>query len=249
MKNKKIRLNKFIAYSGLCSRRQADKLINLGLISVNNIIIKKMGYKINFNDNVKYNETKIKIIDKYIYILINKPKNCITTVKDNLNRKTILFFIPNKYKKKFRIYPVGRLDKNTTGILLLTNDGYLSNKLLHPKYKINKIYKIILNKNLDLYSIIKIKKGIKLKEGVIKIKKIIINKNKKNIIHLYINLGWNRIIHRIFNKLGYKILYLQRINFGGLKINKYIKKEGKYIILSKKKIYKIIQKNEKNNYY
>ncbi|MDH3004998.1 MAG: pseudouridine synthase [Candidatus Shikimatogenerans sp. JK-2022] len=238
--NNKIRLNKFIAYSGICSRRKADSIIKLGLISVNNKIIKKLGYKIFYNDIVKYNN-KILNIYKFIYILLNKPKNCITTVKDNKNRKTIMDYIPNKYIIKYRIYPVGRLDKNTTGLLLLTNDGIICNKLLHPKNKIKKTYKIILNKNFNTNKIFILKKGIIFKEGKIKIKDIKIIKNKKNIIYLSIYVGWNRIIHRIFNKLGYKILYLQRIYLGGLKMSKKINKLGNFQILSKKYIYNILK--------
>ncbi|WGH25443.1 MAG: pseudouridine synthase [Candidatus Shikimatogenerans bostrichidophilus] len=238
--SKKIRLNKFIAYSGICSRRKADNLIKLGLISVNGKIIKLLGYKIFYNDIIKYNN-KILNIHNNIYILFNKPKNCITTVKDNYNRNTVLSYIPNIYIKKYRIYPVGRLDKNTTGILLLTNDGILCNKLLHPKYKIKRKYKIILNKKISLNNIIKLKNGIIFKEGKIKINKINIIKKKRNVLILSIYVGWNRIIHRVFKRIGYKILYLQRINFAGLKISNSIKKEGKYKIISKKKIYNIFK--------
>ncbi|MDH3004877.1 MAG: rRNA pseudouridine synthase [Candidatus Shikimatogenerans sp. JK-2022] len=244
---KKIRLNKYIAYSGICSRRKADNLIKLGFIFVNGKKIQKLGFKVLYTDKIKYNNNILKIKNEKIYILINKPKNCITSLKDNFKRKTVMSYIPPKIYKKFRIYPVGRLDKNTTGLLLLTNDGFLCNKLLHPKNKIIKKYKVILNKNINIETLIKLKNGIILKEGKIKINNFFIKKKEKNIIFLSINLGWNRIIHRIFKKLGYKILYLQRIYFGGLKLNKYIKKEGKFIVLSKKFIYNIIKKkNEKN---
>ncbi|WGH25071.1 MAG: rRNA pseudouridine synthase [Candidatus Shikimatogenerans bostrichidophilus] len=248
--NNKIRLNKYIAYTGICSRRSADKLINLGLISVNGKIINKLGYKILPNDIIKYNNKIIRLYN-FKYIILNKPKNCITTIKDNYNRNTIMNYIPRIYKSKYRIYPVGRLDKNTTGVLLLTNDGQLSNNLLHPKNKIKKQYKIILKKKINLKDIIKLKNGIKLREGKIKIKDINIYKNNKNIILLSINVGWNRVLHRIFKILDNKILYLQRINFGGFKLNNYnIKKVGQYEILSKKKIFYILNKhkNEKNYY-
>ncbi|MDH3004639.1 MAG: pseudouridine synthase [Candidatus Shikimatogenerans sp. JK-2022] len=239
--NNYIRLNKYIAYTGLCSRRKADNLIKLGLISVNGKIINKLGYKISIKDKIKYNN-KLLTLYKFIYIILNKPKKCITTIKDNYNRRTVMDYIPKIYITKFRIYPVGRLDKNTTGILLLTNDGDLCHNLLHPNKKIKKTYKIILNKKIVLKDLIILKKGIKLKEGKIKINFIKIIKSKKNIIVISIFLGWNRIIHRIFNKLGYKVLYLHRINFAGLNINKLnINKVGQYKILSKKKIYNLLK--------
>ncbi|MDH3004299.1 MAG: pseudouridine synthase [Candidatus Shikimatogenerans sp. JK-2022] len=246
---KKIRLNKYIANSGICSRRKADNLIKLGLISVNGKIIKTLGYKILNKDIVKYNNRILKILYNYIYILLNKPKNCITTIKDNNNRITIMSYLPKIYSLKYRIYPVGRLDKNTTGLLILTNDGELCNKLLHPKNRIKKTYKVILNKKINNKNIIILKKGINFKEGKIKIKNIFIIKSKKNILYISIFVGWNRIIHRIFKKIGYKVLYLQRINFAGLKLNNFnIKKEGQYKILSKNKIYNILN-IKKNEYY
>lgn len=142
MKYKFIRLNNYISQCGICSRRKADNLIKLNLIKVNNIIINILGYKINYNkDIIKYNDKIIKI-KKKIYLLFNKPSNCITTLKDNKYRNNIMNYIPNIYKK-YGIYPIGRLDKNTTGILLLTNDGILYKKLTHPKYKIKKFIKFI----------------------------------------------------------------------------------------------------------
>ncbi|WGH25809.1 MAG: pseudouridine synthase [Candidatus Shikimatogenerans bostrichidophilus] len=249
---KKIRLNHYISQSGICSRRKADDLIKLGLIKVNNLTIKKLGYKVNYNDIIKYNNKILRIKNK-IYLILNKPKNCITTIKDNINRVTVMEYIPDVYKN-YKINPVGRLDKNTTGILLLTNDGFLSKILTHPKYNIKKIYKIVLNKKIKFNDILNIKNGIKLKEGKVKINNINIIKNNKKIVYLSINIGWNRIIHRLFNKIGYKVLKLKRISFAGIKIDKYIKKEGKFKKLSKNFINKILKLNnikyninEKNN--
>ncbi|MDH3004517.1 MAG: pseudouridine synthase [Candidatus Shikimatogenerans sp. JK-2022] len=243
MLNIKIRLNKYISYSGICSRRKADNLIKLGLISVNGKIIKKLGYKIFKHDIIKYNNKILKINNNFIYIILNKPKKYITTVKDNYNRLTILSLLPNKIINKYRIFPIGRLDYNTCGMLLLTNDGSLCNKLLHPKNKIKKTYKIILNKNINNNYIKIINNGVKFKEGKLKINDFYIKKNKKNIIYLSIYVGWNRIIHRLFNKFGYKILYLQRISFSNFKINNFnIKKEGQYIILNREKFLKILNK-------
>ncbi|WGH27192.1 MAG: pseudouridine synthase [Candidatus Shikimatogenerans bostrichidophilus] len=231
--NKYLRLNNYISKCGICSRRKADSLIKLGFIKVNGKIINTLGYKVLLNnDIIKYNN-KIINIKKKIYLLINKPKNCITTLKDNKNRNNIMNYIPYIYKK-YGIYPIGRLDKNTTGILLLTNDGKLSKKLTHPKYKIKKTYNLILNKNLKFNDYLKIKKGFFLKEGKIQIEYLNINKKNKKNITLTIKLGWNKIVHRIFKKIGYKIVYLDRINFAGIK--KPNIKTGKYIVLSKKKI-------------
>ncbi|BDT61618.1 MAG: hypothetical protein RDO_1460 [Flavobacteriales endosymbiont of Rhyzopertha dominica] len=231
--NKIIRLNKFISKCGICSRRKADNLIKSGIIKVNNNIITTLGYKININDNVKYNN-KLLNIKNNIYLLFNKPKNCITTLKDNYNRNIIMNYIPKIYKN-FGLFPVGRLDINTTGLLLITNDGKLSKFLTHPRYKIKKKYKIYLNKNFNIKHLKILKKGIIFKEGKIIIKNLKIFKNNKKILIITIYIGWNRIIHRIFNKLGYNILNLNRIYFAGLKLNKSLKL-GKYIILNKKKI-------------
>ncbi|WOX79304.1 pseudouridine synthase [Candidatus Shikimatogenerans bostrichidophilus] len=241
--NKLIRLNKYISYSGLCSRRKADNLIKLGLISVNGKIIKKLGYKVNYEDKIKYVNSNLKFKNK-IYILFNKPKNCITTVKDNKNRIIIMDFIPNIYKK-LGIFPIGRLDKNTTGLLLLTNDGEFAQYLTHPKYKIKRKYKLFLNKNLNKNDLLILKKGIRLKEGKININKIKIFNNNKRLLIITITVGWNKIIHRIFNKIGYKILYLNRIYFAGLKMDNNIK-IGQYKILSKKIINNIITINKIN---
>ncbi|WGH24705.1 MAG: pseudouridine synthase [Candidatus Shikimatogenerans bostrichidophilus] len=241
MFNKKIRLNKYISSCGITSRRKADILIKLGLIKVNGITIRRLGVKVNYKDIIKY-DNKILKFNNFIYIILNKPKNCISTIKDNYSRLTILNYIPNKYIKKYRIYPVGRLDKNTTGIILLTNNGILCNKLLHPKNKIKKTYKVILNKNIKFNDINILKNGINFKEGKIYIKNINTIKNKKNILILTIYVGWNRIIHRIFNRIGYKVLFLNRINFGGLELNKYNLKEGEYKLIKYKELKKIYKK-------
>ena len=141
----KIRLNKYISNSGICSRREADKYITAGLVSVNDVIISKLGSKVNENDIIKFNGQKVNI-EKKIYVLLNKPKNYITTTKDPKNRKTVMELIKNS--SKTRLYPVGRLDRKTTGLLLFTNDGEIAKKLTHPRYKIEKLYHVVLNKNL-----------------------------------------------------------------------------------------------------
>ncbi|MDH3003927.1 MAG: pseudouridine synthase [Flavobacteriia bacterium] len=232
MKKNYLRLNHYISNSGIVSRRKADHLIKLGLIKVNGKIINKIGYKININDNIIYNNYLIKP-KKKIYLLLNKPKGIITTTSDDKNRKTVIDILSKKITIKYRIYPVGRLDKQTTGILLLTNDGNITKILTHPKYKIKKGYNVILNKNLNKLDLKKIKNGIYLSEGITKIDKIHYINNSFNEIFIELHIGWNRVIRRIFNFLNYKIIKLDRIFLGKIKNNL---KEGKWRFLTKKEI-------------
>ncbi|WGH28002.1 MAG: pseudouridine synthase [Candidatus Bostrichicola ureolyticus] len=232
MKKNYLRLNHYISNSGIVSRRKADHLIKLGLIKVNGKIINKIGYKININDNIIYNNYLIKP-KKKIYLLLNKPKGIITTTSDDKNRKTVIDILSKKITIKYRIYPVGRLDKQTTGILLLTNDGNITKILTHPKYKIKKGYNVILNKNLNKLDLKKIKNGIYLSEGITKIDKIHYINNSLNEIFIELHIGWNRVIRRIFNFLNYKIIKLDRIFLGKIKNNL---KEGKWRFLTKKEI-------------
>lgn len=212
-----VRLNKFIADSGICSRRKADKFINSGLIKVNNEVVTNLGYKISkIHDIVKFNN-KILSLEKKTYILLNKPRGYISTTKDEKMRKIVIDLIPkNNYST--RLFPVGRLDRNTVGLLLLTNDGDITRKLLHPSCKVKKIYHVILDKQLSLYdfNIIKNQK-IYLDEGCVKITSISFIKNTLyNEIKLEIYIGWNRIIRRLFNQIGYEVIFLDRIYFAGL---------------------------------
>ncbi|WGH27008.1 MAG: pseudouridine synthase [Candidatus Bostrichicola ureolyticus] len=232
MKKNYLRLNHYISNSGIVSRRKADHLIKLGLIKVNGKIINKIGYKININDNIIYNNYLIKP-KKKIYLLLNKPKGIITTTSDDKNRKTVIDILSKKITIKYRIYPVGRLDKQTTGILLLTNDGNITKILTHPKYKIKKGYNVILNKNLNKLDLKKIKNGIYLSEGITKIDKIHYINNSLNEIFIELHIGWNRVIRRIFNFLNYKIIKLDRIFLGKIKNNL---KEGQWRFLTKKEI-------------
>lgn len=228
-KEKKIRLNKYIADCGLCSRRYADNLIKLGKIKINNKIITNFNEKLYDTDKISYNNIII-YPNKKIYIILNKPIGVISTTNDEKNRKTVIDLIPKNLFNNKRIYPIGRLDYKTTGVLLLSNDGLLTNKLLSPKYNIKKIYNVILSKKLDIIDYNKIKNGINLSEG-----KAIIDNIKYinyNEIMLELHIGWNRIIRRIFKILKYKILKLDRISFGGIKINNL--KRGEYRFLSKK---------------
>ena len=209
----KIRLNKYISNSGICSRREADKYITAGLISVNDIIISKLGSKVNENDIVRFNGQKVNI-EKKIYVLLNKPKNYITTTKDPKNRKTVMELIKNS--SKTRLYPVGRLDRKTTGLLLFTNDGEIAKKLTHPRYKVEKLYHVILNKNLKKIDYDLIIKGLNLEDGKVFVDELSYANNKKNELGVKIHIGKNRIIRRIFEKLNYNVIKLDRVMLAGL---------------------------------
>lgn len=237
-KEKGIRLNKYIADSGLCSRRYADNIIKLGFIKINNKISINYNRKIYSVDKVSYNDILI-YPDKKIYIILNKPKGFISTTNDEKNRKTVIDLIPKNLYNKKRIYPIGRLDRKTTGILLLTNDGILTNKLLAPKYNIKKIYNVLLDKDLSIIDYKKLKNGIELSEGKAVIDSI--KYIKKNEILLELHIGWNKIIRRIFKILNYKIIKLDRISFGGININNL--KRGECKLLNNKELNLLIIKN------
>ena len=206
-----IRLNKFIAQSGLCSRREADSLILKKQVTVNGKTIRKMGIIIKKTDKVKVDNKKISP-EKKIYILLNKPKDYITTNKDTHNRKIVIDLIKNV---KERIFPIGRLDRKTTGLLLLTNDGELSKKLMHPSHKIKKIYSLQINKPITKNDFNKLKEGIEIDNEKIHINKINILNNRKEL-GIEIHMGKNRIIRKLFESLDYKIIKLDRVMFGPL---------------------------------
>jgi len=231
--NKIIRLNKFIAHAGICSRREADNIIMNGDITVNGKIITEMGTKILKTDIVKY---KGKILEKerLVYVLLNKPKNFISTVSDPHERKTVMNLVKNACEE--RIFPVGRLDRNTTGVLLFTNDGDLAKKLTHPKYKVEKIYYVELNKTLINEDMLKIVEGLELEDGFIKIDEInyINGDDEKNKIGIKIHSGKNHIVRRIFEELNYKVERLDRVKFAGL--TKKNLKRGEWRLLMQKEI-------------
>lgn len=211
--NKLIRINKFISNSGVCSRRQADELILKGKVYLNNKKIKTLGIKISNEDIVKI-DGKIISKEKKEYLILNKPKDFITTLNDPQNRKTVKDLIKGATKK--RLYPVGRLDRNTTGLLIFTNDGELSKKLTHPSYKIKKIYHVEIEKAIELNDFKIIENGIKLDGEKIKVDRIaILDKEKKNI-GLEIHIGKNRIVRRIFEHLNYKVKKLDRVMIGSI---------------------------------
>jgi 23S rRNA pseudouridine2605 synthase len=208
-----IRLNKYISNSGVCSRREADELIKMGLISVNGQVITEMGFKVKPTDDVRH-EAKRLTAEKPVYVLLNKPKGFITTTDDPQERKTVMHLIGNAVKE--RIYPVGRLDRNTTGLLLLTNDGELADRLTHPSYKAKKIYRVELDKDLTKADFDKILEGIRFEEGKAIVDDLAYVDNEKNIVGIEIHIGWNRIVRRIFEALGYEVVKLDRVVYAGL---------------------------------
>jgi 23S rRNA pseudouridine2605 synthase len=210
-----IRLNKFIANAGICSRREADRLIASGVIKVNGMVVSDMGVKISSEDKVQYDGQTIKT-EKKFYVLLNKPKGYITTTDDPFDRKTVMFLVKNACHE--RIYPVGRLDRETTGVLLLTNDGDLAKKLTHPKNRIIKIYHVVLDKNFKTGDMKKITDGIELDDGLVKPDAIafVQGADNKKEIGIEIHSGKNRIIRRIFESLGYNVTKLDRVSFAGL---------------------------------
>lgn len=210
-----MRLNKYVAHCGICSRRQAAELVKKGEILVNDEVEINPGYQVQENDVIKYKGKVIVPETEKIYILLNKPKDIITTVKDDRGRKTVIDIVGTKIKE--RIYPVGRLDRATTGLLLLTNDGDLATKLAHPKHDVKKVYHVVLDKPVLKKDIEKIKKGIELEEGIAIVDGIDYVKNAGlNEIGIELHLGWNRVIRRLFDHCGYKVKKLDRTYFAGL---------------------------------
>jgi len=211
----KVRLNKFIANSGICSRRKADELILAGAIRVNGKVVTELGTKIDKTDKVQYGDQLIHH-EKHRYILLNKPKGYITTSDDPEKRNTVMQLILGACPE--RIYPVGRLDRNTTGLLLFTNDGLLTKKLTHPRYGIKKIYHVILDQPLKRVDLNEIANGIDLEDGFIKVDRIEFAGEGKDKRELGVELhsGKNRIVRRIFEKIGYRVEKLDRVYFAGL---------------------------------
>ena len=209
----KIRLNRFIANSGVCSRREADELIRMGLISVNGKVITEMGFKVNPGDEVRH-ESKVLRAERPVYILLNKPKGFLTTTSDPQERNTVMHLIGNSVKE--RVYPVGRLDRNTTGLLLLTNDGELADKLMHPSYNVKKIYKVELDRPLTKADAQLILEGVQLEEGKAIVDDLAIISDDKRTVGLELHIGWNRVVRRIFETLNYEVLKLDRSVYAGL---------------------------------
>lgn len=212
-----VRLNKFISSAGICSRRKADELILAGKIVVNDTVIKTLGYKVDIDNNiVKYNNKVISYPSKYIYILFNKPFNCITTSYDPQKRKTIFSYLPKKITSVYRLFHVGRLDRNTTGLILLTNDGLLSRELSHPSSCIEKKYKVLLNRDFDVSDSDRILRGVMLDNGICKLDDVNINSHDRKCVFVTLHSGKNRILRRLFHFLGYKIIKLDRYSYANL---------------------------------
>jgi 23S rRNA pseudouridine2605 synthase len=212
--NEQIRLNKYIASTGICSRREADAFIKAGLITVNGKLITSLGVKISPSDEVRYNGEILRE-ERKVYILMNKPRDYVTTVMDPHAKKTVLDLVKGACKE--RIYPVGRLDRNTTGVLLLTNDGELTKKLTHPKFEKLKIYHVYLNKNLKAADMEKIATGLTLEDGFIKADAIsYADPSDKSQVGIEIHSGRNHIVRRIFEHLDYEVVRLDRVYFAGL---------------------------------
>jgi 23S rRNA pseudouridine2605 synthase len=209
-----IRLNKYIANSGICSRREADELITQGLVEVNGKVVNEMGYQVEKTDKVVFDGQNI-TPEKPVYVLLNKPKGYISTTKDDKARKTVMDLVANA--SPYRVFPVGRLDRSTTGVILLTNDGHMTKKLTHPSFDAKKIYHVTLDKKLTNEDMKLIVEGIRLDEGVALVDQISYIEGKpKNEVGIEIHIGWNRVIRRIFQRLGYEVEALDRVMFAGL---------------------------------
>ena len=212
--NEPVRLNKFLANAGVCSRREADEFIQAGVVTVNGEIVTELGTKVLRTDEVKFHEQPVTIAKK-VYVLLNKPKDYVTTSDDPQQRKTVMDLVKGACPE--RIYPVGRLDRNTTGVLLLTNDGDMASKLTHPKFLKKKIYHVYLDKNVTARDLQQIAEGIVLEDGEIKADAVeYADPVDKKQVGIEIHSGKNRIVRRIFESLGYKVTKLDRVQFAGL---------------------------------
>ncbi len=230
----KIRLNRYISNAGICSRRDADKIILEGSIKVNGEVITELGYKVNPSDSVKFGN-KVLTREKSVYILLNKPKDFITTVDDPEERKTVMDLVKNACTE--RVYPVGRLDRNTTGLLLLTNDGELAATLTHPSFEVKKIYQVDLDKPLEEEHLAQIIEGVELEDGLVNVDDIEVVSEDRKIIGLEIHVGRNRIVRRLFEHLGYDVVQLDRVMYAGL--TKKDLPRGKWRMLTSKEVIKL----------
>ncbi len=228
-----VRLNKFIADAGICSRREADKLIANGEISVNGKVVKEMGFKVSPKDMVKYKGKPLSR-QRFKYFILNKPKDYITTASDPEGRKTVMDIMDKACSE--RIYPVGRLDRNTTGLLLFTNDGQLAKRLTHPSYNVQKTYMVELDKGVSDKDLELLLKGFELEDGYTKVDKAEFgrNGNNKKVVLVTLHSGKNRIVRRMFEHLGYEVKKLDRTAFAGIKKDQVTR--GKFRELTKKEI-------------
>lgn len=207
-----IRLNRYISNAGVCSRRKADELIEQGKIKVNGEVVTELGTKVSMRDKVEYEGRRLDIKD-LVYILLNKPKNTITTMRDPKKRKTVMDLIDKGYKG---VFPVGRLDRNTTGVLLITNDGELAHRLTHPARKVKKIYRVKLNSAVSKEHLMQLVEGVELEDGMMQADKAVFVEDDQTVVGVEIHSGKNRIVRRMFEHLGYQVKQLERVIFGGL---------------------------------
>ena len=228
---KPIRLNKYLANAGICSRREADDFIQAGVITVNGQTVTTLGAKVLPTDEVKFNDQRIRR-ERKVYILLNKPKNTVTTTDDPQERNTVLDIVQRACSE--RIYPVGRLDRNTTGVLLLTNDGDLAAKLTHPKFGKKKVYAVTLDRELSADDEQQLRAGITLDDELIVPDALEFPKDDRQHIGLEIHSGQNRVVRRMFEKVGYKVLQLDRVSFAGL--TKKNVPRGKFRFLTPKEV-------------
>ena len=229
-----MRLNKYIANAGVCSRREADTLIENGEIKVNGKIVSEMGHKVNEGDKIEHND-KLLSLEKLVYVLLNKPKDFITTTDDPQERRTVMNLVDKACTE--RIYPVGRLDRMTTGLLLLTNDGEMAKILSHPSHQIRKIYEATLDKPLKPEDMEAIREGFQLDDGPVQVDDIALNVEDDRIVGLEIHIGRNRIVRRMFEHFGYEVVKLDRVVYAGL--TKLDLPRGKWRYLKEKELLRL----------
>lgn len=230
--NEPVRLNKFLANAGVCSRRDADKYIQAGVVKVNGTVVTELGVRVLRSDEVRFHDEPVKMEQK-VYVLLNKPKGYVTTSEDPQNRKTVMDLVKGACRE--RIYPVGRLDRNTTGVLLLTNDGEMATKLTHPKFLKKKIYHVYTDQNVSLSDLRQIAEGITLEDGPVKADAVeYASDTDKKQVGIEIHSGKNRIVRRIFEHLGYRVVKLDRVLFAGL--TKKNVKRGDWRFLTEKEV-------------
>lgn len=222
-----VRLNKFIAHAGVCSRRKADELIRSGKVQVNGKSVSNLGMRIDpVKDSVFVNEKQVVTLDEPVYIVLNKPRDCITTASDDRGRATVMDYV----RVRERVFPVGRLDRKTTGVLLLTNDGEFANRLMHPKSEIKKMYRVTLDEPLKPGDAEKLAGGIRLSEATTAPAEIhILPGGKKKVIGIAIHEGRNRQVHRMFEALGYMVEKLDRVAYGGISYEGLARGQSRYL--------------------
>lgn len=212
--NEPVRLNKYLANAGVCSRREADEFIQAGVVSVNGTVVTELGTKVLRTDEIRFHDQPV-TLEKKVYVLLNKPKDCVTTSDDPQQRKTVMDLVRDACPE--RIYPVGRLDRNTTGVLLLTNDGDMASKLTHPKFLKKKVYHVYLDKNVTAHDMQQIAQGITLDDGDVHADAVeYAHETDRSQVGIEIHSGRNRIVRRIFESLGYRVVKLDRVQFAGL---------------------------------